>query len=1270
MFWGRQFRDITADCCFSSPVMLHLRAKIIQYFESTWVSKARKLFSTPMEIVGSHPVLVFKQDCVEHQLFQAILKAKDNEWQKKFPRNVIPNLRNAHPKMDESAPELWRAIVWYFFTESTAGPEYLTDWSQYRDLAYWSKLCLVPNWSTYSELEFSARILQIPFYPEIVEKQRDSIKVANGFPASDDTKPSLANPCTLFSNTKDGKTVITEETLLEQPSLPTFESALTEEESLKLLSLMTAPYIRIPLILSFFAKDHVESLLCKKLRHIMETTVFTTGRFSETPAKISSVPARNPESLGVRFGLLVQELSTSPDSTLLPLLSLLHQIVDLTNENKLFFRVLLLLVRMSTRIIAYYSWIEEGKFSYMQPSSFEFKNTELISELKIFLSNVVLPILIQHTVEKKEFPTKCFKIHQHIALICALDLDNEFHVKHLLCSFAHTSTWISSCLQNKWKVKKRVLWSFPLVDVFSLQHALRTKLLAFSSQNPKMKEISQQMVHCSTYHHLYYETQTGREKEEKTEEENKNEIKEQKEDEMFQEELDSWHAFKIWKPEYNSVWESQHPMIAPVTLSHKFHFPGAKEITLTFHPQFEIHYFDIIITSTLGWGPVTLSENKIPSLLGGQFRVPVNEIELYLKSKGDIRSVWGLHVTATAMVSDEIVARLQANFDESQKNEGIRRKATEYMCQRALCDSQSGGEAEALKYLIENFEKLEHEANFDKTPGLFRNGKYCVDLQSFMVSLTDQEQIPTPCGLNTPSTSAIFQDSLPSVCYLREAHQNMKLYEMTKDDVEYRLEHWNEVDLEDAGESELDYFQSVPVITEHPNEKKAFATYLGETYVHYNRGTCGWASYLLDNFLAEKLKYSSVVPEMYFFDVGQLRTFVNKTLLLTKEHPTISFLYCLSSNRRELPQWYEVHVLPERKILEFFLIFNSGRMAQRHLLATMDQSYSMRFVPPEKSSISLNAPRIPEFQKAMGCSWNALNFCGFQSGINWFCPFWSVIVTRRKKKSGSYEKSVWEEYIPAQFLESLIPEALCKDLNFWKSGNIICGETQKGNQLLEVELLGNGKAVVRKPGYLDNIKENDNEEKEYDEDYEQNKVPETLTLLNLHGEPVGTKFDKFAKLFQNLEAWSGVLMWTKSNPKPGEDAEISEIQLPRLNVSFTMVRVNQDDTEISETENTENRLPTEEKKSVSILACMTDSSFPKNKELMTTRGASLCLSFLSWRTPINNSHCCFLLVVLMLCLLLLVHSITLCVFTELKIPRMSSDSLRTICILCICPNLT
>jgi hypothetical protein len=534
----------------------------------------------------------------------------------------------------------------------------------------------------------------------------------------------------------------------------------------------------------------------------------------------------------------------------------------------------------------------------------------------------------------------------------------------------------------------------------------------------------------------------------------------------------------------------------------------------------------------------------------------------------------------------------------------------------------------------------EEAAATEEATGLFENGKYIVDLHSFLVSLSEQEQMPTPPGflssypstpLSSPvvlplplltlftsfalpslllhlseltcnSTNRIFGNwMIPSVCYMREARQNLKVYEIMTDDTEYRLDCWERLQNDTtgtrplllicplggttsyvrpcpclplfnlalsfssfpvlilAGESsnELDSFVSVPVITERPNRKLSYVTYMEETFVPYNRGTCGWASEFFDNYLAEKLKYCSVSPGIYYFDVGELRvrltfplllcslpkTFVNKKLLLTGQHPTVSFVYSVASRNSSNPTWwYEVRAVPDRKILQFYLIFCAGRLPGRHMLCSSDQFYSTRFVNPESSSTSLKVPRLPGLERTMG---NIFNSTSEDSTINYFQEFISVIVKRRKKNLADPhgKPAEWEEYVEPGALESIFPETACKDLNFWRRGNLITGETQKGNICLEIELIGNGQGWVRKPGFLEQKKEvepeeadqdeDDKEPEDHDYDYELKKVPETLTLLNLHGESAYSKFGRFSRLFQKLEAWSGVLMWTKSRAKPG-----------------------------------------------------------------------------------------------------------------------------------------
>ena len=60
---------------------------------------------------------------------------------------------------------------------------------------------------------------------------------------------------------------ITEEDVLHFTQLQTFDSAISEEDSELLMSLLTAPYIAVPLLLSYFGGQRCSQLLNPKVSY-------------------------------------------------------------------------------------------------------------------------------------------------------------------------------------------------------------------------------------------------------------------------------------------------------------------------------------------------------------------------------------------------------------------------------------------------------------------------------------------------------------------------------------------------------------------------------------------------------------------------------------------------------------------------------------------------------------------------------------------------------------------------------------------------------------------------------------------------------------------------------------------------------------------------------------------------------------------------------------------------------------------------------------------
>ena len=61
---------------------------------------------------------------------------------------------------------------------------------------------------------------------------------------------------------------VTEDDVLYHTMLPDFDATLSAEESQRLLSLLTAAYVRVPLVIAFFAADRMRALIHPQLQQV------------------------------------------------------------------------------------------------------------------------------------------------------------------------------------------------------------------------------------------------------------------------------------------------------------------------------------------------------------------------------------------------------------------------------------------------------------------------------------------------------------------------------------------------------------------------------------------------------------------------------------------------------------------------------------------------------------------------------------------------------------------------------------------------------------------------------------------------------------------------------------------------------------------------------------------------------------------------------------------------------------------------------------------
>jgi hypothetical protein len=126
-------------------------------------------------------------------------------------------------------------------------------------------------------------------------------------------------------------TVKTEDDVIYRPNLPSFDvgqgAVLTQRDSELLISYLTVPYLRLPLVLAFFASDdRVHKLQSPKLKGILDSVLFEPGRYlrlGATGVVPAMVPTQHPSLLASAFGLLINELHRAPNNVIRPILALL-----------------------------------------------------------------------------------------------------------------------------------------------------------------------------------------------------------------------------------------------------------------------------------------------------------------------------------------------------------------------------------------------------------------------------------------------------------------------------------------------------------------------------------------------------------------------------------------------------------------------------------------------------------------------------------------------------------------------------------------------------------------------------------------------------------------------------------------------------------------------------------------------------------------------------------------------------------------------------------
>eukprot|EP00750_Incisomonas_marina_P014138 INCI17609.11.p1 GENE.INCI17609.11~~INCI17609.11.p1 ORF type:complete len:5029 (+),score=1065.32 INCI17609.11:298-15384(+) len=184
--------------------------------------------------------------------------------------------------------------------------------------------------------------------------------------------PSTATPSFYLPAPK----IRTEDDVIYRPNLPGFQdeeedpAVLGQRDSELLISYLTVPYLRLPLVVTFFSTDdRVHKLESEKLRDILDSVLFEPGAHLKLwmiGVAPVVVPTKHPGLLASPYGLLLNELCHSPVPVMDAVMRLVQGALALdtgtvTDQSSVNFNsgveIILYTIRLGSRVDNYLSFL-------------------------------------------------------------------------------------------------------------------------------------------------------------------------------------------------------------------------------------------------------------------------------------------------------------------------------------------------------------------------------------------------------------------------------------------------------------------------------------------------------------------------------------------------------------------------------------------------------------------------------------------------------------------------------------------------------------------------------------------------------------------------------------------------------------------------------------------------------------------------------------------------------------------------------------------------
>jgi len=509
---------------FHCPERTSRLTQILDYFHSLkkTISKDHMIYRWEDESAGGMSFGVGEARLIDQVCLQMGINRDAPEHLAKFHTGELREFADSYPEM-RSLRDILFMFKLLMAPTSDALPE----------LARWKPIDAALDWSvTNREGSFDltvrafGRQLSIPPWKEPVDeggKKRTGWRNVFGggfFARSTDRRPrcppSGANPSNLA-----GTRIDTEEDVLHLPNVPTFDNLLKQSESELLLTYLTAPMIRLPLVMKLFADPtRVRALTHRDIQSIMDAVLFEPGPWSppESTTVPKEIPAATRAHMATPSGLLMHELIYCPA----PLVDSAEELLALSLEldtgrhDAPSAQGVLFATRMLTRLLAFVSHVIKSNSLDIEFSASvgvtrgitcssaaigTLKDVKI--RIKRALDEKCRPVLkrwLGHAVKKNAIRPAC-ALHAHLAYMYywtpRSEMDKQAARTILTAQqYIFVNYWFSDTPDGSVKTDRRLADSsnmsgvdnglgFVPTEIFDLFQRKRRSVLEWAAANPK-----------------------------------------------------------------------------------------------------------------------------------------------------------------------------------------------------------------------------------------------------------------------------------------------------------------------------------------------------------------------------------------------------------------------------------------------------------------------------------------------------------------------------------------------------------------------------------------------------------------------------------------------------------------------------------------------------------------------------------------------------------------------------------------------------------------